>query len=237
MEPKSLQAGPDYTEGLINKMRTVIRRGPHQGDAGHNTPQSASLGHRLRHALTGGPSRSFSGSHSPPDGAASPSFFVNNRPTFLIIGLLMALAVSLLFLLSGGLIQAQEADDAIEYAENRTGAVAKYTAVDPEGRKVYWSLLEELPSPAPEVDGEDLVEADLEDNGAFSISPDGVLTFNMPPDHETPDDMRSRGDNEYKIVVVASDGPPGSGTTLAPLQMWLREGGGQGHQTWTSRAW
>ena len=32
-------------------------------------------------------------------------------------------------------------DAAIEYAENGTGPVATYTATDPEGRKVYWSLL------------------------------------------------------------------------------------------------
>ena len=217
MEPKSLQAGPDYAEGLINKMRTVIRRSPHQGDAGHSTPRSASLGHRLRHALTGGPSRSFSGSHSSPDRAASPSFFVNNRPTFLIIGLLMALAVSLLFLLSGGLIQAQEADDAIEYAEKRTDAVAKYTAVDPEGRKVYWSLLSALPSPVPQVDGEPLEDTDFQDNGDFSISADGVLTFNIPPDHESPDDTDDN--NEYNIVVVASDGAPGSD----PIQMGYKK--------------
>ena len=63
-------------------------------------------------------------------------------------------------------------------------AVATYTAIDQEGQEVYWSLLTTLPSPVPEVDGEDLADADFEDNGHFSISADGVLTFNIPPDHE-----------------------------------------------------
>ena len=52
----------------------------------------------------------------------------------------------------------------------------------------------------------------------FSISADGVLSFNMPPDHESPDDAIP-ADNEYNIVVVASDGAPGSGTDDDPIQM------------------
>ena len=73
-----------------------------------------------------------------------------------------------------------------EYAENGTRTVATYTARDPEGQTVYWSLLSQLPNPPPEVDGEALAAADFADNGDFSISVDGVLTFNIPPDHEKP---------------------------------------------------
>ena len=39
----------------------------------------------------------------------------------------------LLFLLPGGLLQAQD-DGTIEYAENGTDPVATYTGLDPEGR-------------------------------------------------------------------------------------------------------
>ena len=48
--------------------------------------------------------------------------------------------MGLLFLLPGGLLQAQD-DGTIEYAENGTDPVATYTGIDPEGRPVYWSLL------------------------------------------------------------------------------------------------
>ena len=63
--------------------------------------------------------------------------------------------------------------------------------------------------------------ADAEDAADFSISADGVLTFNIPPDHESPDD--DGGNNEYNIVVVASDGAPGSGTTDDPIQMGYKK--------------
>ena len=112
-------------------------------------------------------------------------------------------------------------DAEIEYEETWTRDLETYTAVDQEGQKVYWSLMTTLRSPVPEVDGEPLVNADFEDNGDFSISAGGVLTFNIPPDHESPDDDNT--DNEYKIVIVASDGAPGSGTTDDPTQMGYKK--------------
>ena len=61
----------------------------------------------------------------------------------LFTGILLA-ALGLWLLLPGGALRAQDA--AIEYAENGTDPVATYTATDPEGRTVYWSL---LPRPMP----------------------------------------------------------------------------------------
>ena len=151
-----MQAGPDYAEGLINKMRTVIRRSPHQGDAGHKTPHSASLGQHLQRALTGSPHPKLSGLRLPPGSVAVSSFFLNKRPAFLILTLLVALAVSLLFLLPGGLAQAQDANGPIEYTENGTGAVATFTAVDPEGESIVWSL----------ATGDDMEEFDHRERGA-----------------------------------------------------------------------
>ena len=133
----------------------------------------------------------------------------------LLVGALMA--ISLVALPVYNLAFAQE-DGSIGYAENGMGPVATFTGVDPEGQTVYWSLLTALPNPNVEVDGDPLAAEDFEDNGDFSISGDGVLSFNIPPDHESPDDA-SPGDNEYMIVVVASDGAPGSGTDDAPIQM------------------
>ena len=68
----------------------------------------------------------------------------------------------------------------VRYPENETYAVASYTAIDPEGDAVEWSL-----------SGTDMA--------LFTIV-GGVLSFGATPDFEGP------GDNEYDVVVVASDG-------------------------------
>ena len=53
----------------------------------------------------------------------------------------------------------------IDFAENRTGQVARYTATDPEGATVEWSLVGT-------------------DHGDFEISDSGELTFSQKPDYE-----------------------------------------------------
>ena len=167
------------------------------------------MGHRLQRALTGGPNRRFPGLHSPPGGTASPSplLLLSRRSAIPILGLLAVLAAGLLFLLPGGPLQAQSGDAQVDYAENGTDPVATYTGLDPEGRPVYWSLLEAIGSPAEQVDGTDLGGADIADFADFTISSDGVLSFKWSPNFESPDDDGTN--NEYKIVVVASDDAPG----------------------------
>ncbi|MCY4571889.1 MAG: cadherin domain-containing protein, partial [Gemmatimonadetes bacterium] len=71
------------------------------------------------------------------------------------------------------------------YAENGTAAVATYTATDPEGTTISWTL-----------EGDDAAD--------FDISTGGVLTFDSTPDREDPDDDNT--DNVYEITVKASDG-------------------------------
>ena len=71
------------------------------------------------------------------------------------------------------------------YDENGTGAVATYTADDPEDDDITWSLR-----------GTDRFD--------FDISDDGELTFRSSPDYEDPDD--SGRNNIYTITVRASDG-------------------------------
>ena len=71
-----------------------------------------------------------------------------------------------------------------EYAENGTGVVARFTAEDPEGESITWS-----------VSG-----ADSED---FSIE-NGVLRFKSAPDFEAPADEDTN--NMYKVTVEVSDG-------------------------------
>ena len=74
-----------------------------------------------------------------------------------------------------------------EYAEKGTGSVATYTAVDPEGAAVKWSL------------GGD-------DDADFTIA-GGVLAFVKSPDFEDPKDGGADdiADNIYEIMVEATD--------------------------------
>ena len=73
---------------------------------------------------------------------------------------------------------------AVDYEENDTREVARYTAVDPEGATIVWTLA------GDDADG-------------FAISR-GVLTFSSPPDYENPTDVGRN--NTYEVTVEASDG-------------------------------
>ena len=75
------------------------------------------------------------------------------------------------------------------YRENGTSTIYTFRASDPQqGTTISWSLTGS-------------------DSGDFTITPDssgrGVLTFNSPPDFESPAD--SNRDNEYELAVVAAD--------------------------------
>ena len=133
---------------------------------------------------------------------------LNRRHVFIPLVLFVALAVGFLLLFPGGFAQAQDASN-IPYQENGTGPVTTFTATDPEGGTIYWSVLPATGDPVVT----DIAAADRVDAAAFSISAGGVLTFNIPPDYEGEDD--SDTDNVYNIVVVASDDAPGAGGTMA----------------------
>ena len=126
-------------------------------------------------ALTKGPDRKFPGLHPPPGGATSPSLSTNRRFAFPILAFLAVLAVGLLFLLPGGLLQAQDNED-IMYAENGTDPVATFTATDPEGTMVMWSV---------------------DPSDTFTIE-NGVLRFKESPDYEG-------GTIPYDVTVMATD--------------------------------
>ena len=70
------------------------------------------------------------------------------------------------------------------YRENGTSRVYTFRASDPQRGAITWSL-------------------DGDDEGDFSISETGALTFNSPPDFESPTDADR--DNEYELAVVATD--------------------------------
>ena len=95
--------------------------------------------------------------------------------TFLLAGILLA-ALALSF--SSFLPAFAQESETIEYAEDRTDEVVAYTAVDPEGKDITWSL-------------------GGTDAAAFDIT-DGVLTFKNQPDHDVKD--------SYTVIVTASDG-------------------------------
>ena len=136
------------------------------------------------------------------------STLVSRRFGFPLLALLAALAASLLFLLPGGPVHAQDAD--LTHPENSTDAVATFTAADPEGRPVYWSLATQ------EVNGEVTVE-DVADHADFMINSDGVLSFKFSPDFESPMGggvVADTNTNTYKVVVVASDDAPGAGEMI-----------------------
>ena len=72
---------------------------------------------------------------------------------------------------------------AVGYAENRTDAVATYTARNADG-PVTWSL-------------------SGDDAGKFSISNSGELSFNTPPDYEDPTD--ADGENDYLLSITIAE--------------------------------
>ena len=74
--------------------------------------------------------------------------------------------------------------DHISREENTTGVLATFTAIDPEGSPLAWSL-------------------EGVDSGAMRINARGELSFNVPPDYDQPADMQRA--NLYHIEVIAED--------------------------------
>ena len=163
-----------------------------------------------------------------PDRDAVPNPAKRRRHAFSAVAFLAVLAVGLLFLLPGGLLQAQSGDARMEYAENGTDPVATYTGIDPEGRPIYWSLLPVNGDADFNNDGDHIDDAGetrpSTDAADFMISGDGVLTFKFSPDYEIPtsaipDNEELPAKNVYNVVVMASDDAPDAGTLLNPIKV------------------
>ena len=197
--------GSDYVEGLISKMRNIHKSTPSSFRRRENA--AAIVKAPPPGALTKGPDRKFPGLHPPLGGATSPSLSTNRRFAFPILALLAALAVGLLFLIPGGPLHAQDADGPIMYAENGTGSVATYTAVDPEMTAIAsWSL-------------------GGTDAALFSIE-GGVLTFKKSPDYEDPKDVvgtspstAAASDNTYEVMVQATDSTGKTGMEMVTVEV------------------
>ncbi len=81
-------------------------------------------------------------------------------------------------------------DVTCDYDENGTDPVANFSAMDPEGEMIVWSL-----------GGADASDFDI---------PDGVLSFKKSPDYEDPKGTPDTGtdtddDNSYEVMVVATE--------------------------------
>ena len=83
-------------------------------------------------------------------------------------------------------------DAVVSYAEGGSGAVATYTAMDPERETISWAH-------------------SGTDSDDFEISDRGVLSFLTPPDYDAPTD--AGGDNVYRVTVTASD-PAGQSDSI-----------------------
>ena len=131
----------------------------------------------------------------------------SQKGKWIILAALVAVLGALMFLMPGGLVQAQNDVYIDSYLENSTQPVATLTATDPESAgTIVWEVVS-ADATFTEIDG--VAGADAADAAGFMISPNGVLTFaigadNGPPDYEAPAD--DGGNNNYKVTVRATDG-------------------------------
>ena len=118
----------------------------------------------------------------------------SQKGKWIILAALVAVLGALLFLLPGGLVQAQSAEQFFTYPENGNDPVATFTASDPEGAMpVVWSLTDMAVTDV-------VTDAAIGNRAFFDISPSGVLTFKVSPSYEP------RRDAAYRVTVQASDG-------------------------------
>ena len=207
-------------EGLISKMRAFYKT---------NSPQVLASGTEQREpsgpALTSGSDRNRSGTRSPGGASTSHTLISNRGLTLAFLAFVAVLAAGLLFLMPGGLLQAQDTAETFYHNENDEGAVVTLAAEDPEGvSPIYWDFLEDATGlqdlPGGVVDGapteaagvgddtaDDIAAADVVDFGDFTID-GGALKFKVAPNFEGPVD--TGGDNVYNVVVRASDSGAGN---------------------------
>ena len=101
---------------------------------------------------------------------------LTSRPVFVLAAALAILMLAAPFVFA-------DSHTEVDYAENGTDPIARFSASDAEGDEVTWGL-----------------EGD--DKALFSISDAGVLSFKASPSFETKKDMDE--DNVYKVTVTAT---------------------------------
>ena len=145
--------------------------------------------------------------------------------------------------LLAGPLQAQEGMTTVYHSENDGGAVTTLSARDPEGvtPPMVWSVL--VTSSAIDVNGNnsptdavDIAIIDAEDADDFEISDAGVLTFAIGEDDDPPnfEDASDAGmNNEYKVVVQASDGGKTDKLSYFKVVVRVTDEEETGKVTWT----
>ena len=126
------------------------------------------------------------------------------------------------------------------FVENGKEAVATFSATDPEGANITWSV----PATAPGTLPSGIVAGDFADQEDFDISATGVLTFDVggdADDDDTPSvspDYENAGDtdadNTYNVVVAAADsGATDVQTGYHKVTVMVTEVREDGKVTWT----
>ena len=131
-------------------------------------------------------------------------------------------------------------DMTVSHAENDEGAVATFTAEDPEGiTPVTWAI---AASDADFTDVAGIADADNTDRDHFDIDKDGMLKFSIGTDEDPPDFEAPRGTgpatdtntNTYKVVVAASDMETGGMTGYHKVTVMVTDVAEKGKATWTT---
>ena len=138
---------------------------------------------------------------------------------FLLVAL-FAMGASMFLLLPN--VFAQDAST-VEYPEGGTDPVATFSADDPEGDTITWSL---------EAGGGGV------DNGLFDIDEDdGTLTFSSPPDYEAETAGDGGGDddndNTYEVEITATDTADPANTDTFTLNVKVTNVDEDGVVAWT----
>ena len=184
--------------------------------------------------------------------------YMLNRPskavmTRVVVGVTALLATLVLPLMLNDVGYAQTAETTVMYAENGTDPVLNLAARDPERvTTIYWSTLANHLGTQDlgifqdtGIDGgtagdgiddtdDDVLDADVADDAFFDISPGGALTFKDPPNFEAAaGDGADGDDNEYKVVVQASDGGTNTALNWFKVTVIVTDVEETGTVTWT----
>ena len=159
----------------------------------------------------------------------------------LFASILLACSLLLMFLYNSTFAQTS-AQQSVEYAENGTDPVLTLRASDPEGvMPIVWSLLQDAggvqnlgiitdtPPAGSAGPDDDVVTPDIADRDLFDISENGVLTFKKSPDFEG---MSNSGDDNYQVVVQASDGGEGQHVNWFKVTVTVTDEEETGNVTW-----
>ena len=116
---------------------------------------------------------------------------MRNRISNRLIARFVAVAALLALVMAAPAVFAQDSE--IDYAENGTDPVGRFSATDQDGDAIEWSL-------------------SGDDASKFAISDDGELSFKKSPDYESPADADK--DNVYMVTLEAAEGTKAVAVTV-----------------------